>query len=306
MLHYTNYNTIGEYLAMMDNTAPHPRYSSSRKEKDREWAYYSFDDAQEAARKGSKYHRERSVRMRDKILNDLPELNDSTESILWDVAPGMAFDMARVIDDTPEQWFCIVDKPVDEITIVVNGVYCYLVKAQRIERAGAAVCALVDILQTRGIGVRVVRAEVWSSGGSVSADHTKERLDAEFVRGSNLLWLNTITVQQPDSPCDPDALAYWIGSSDAMRRHGFAAAERLQPKKYMEMLGMGYGASGSIKPMSLMFPAWASSLNGHELVIDSDFLAHNEAFASDDGAAQWLRKQVERYTVLGDTEGTTC
>lgn len=302
-LHYTNHQNLTVYLKHLEEAAPHPNFKDSRRKGNRDWAQYNWEDSQKAAKFGSQYHRDKVIAVRDRLLAELPELSEQQEQIIWDVAPGMAFDMARVLEGEPEQWFSLVPRPVEEFTIVVNGVYNCSVQKSRIERAGAAIAALVEVLQQRGIGVRVQRVECYTSGQTIYANADPKSLIREYTNSHKLIWLNAITVQQPDSPADPDALAYWIGSSDALRRQSFAAAERLPPH-LMEELGGGYGRSASVMPMREVFPEWGAGLNGQELILDTDFMASNPAFDNEVNAVEWLKSQVLKYTTTGVTDGT--
>lgn len=293
---YRGYSSIGAYLTALDAPpqSQAPRDSVNNGARGGQWTKYEWEESQQAARTGSTYHRERVIAMRNKLIDKLPTLSDHATDVTWDVAPGLAFDMARVLEDTPEQWFSFAQRDTDELTIVFNGTVSCGVEASTVERAGAAVAALADILQSRGIGVRVIRADCFASHTRINSDpDAPPPTLAECTRkyGRHVIFTTAVTVQQPDSPVDPDALAYWIGSSDSFRRQGFRAVE-VDTDPNMEQIYCGYGYPASLPAILPLFPALRDTMGASPLVISNDQIP---SFKNDSRALEWLETNARRY-----------
>ena len=308
MLLYENYASIGEYMTVIEREGreitTEPIGTWDKRPSREGWVHYAtWEEAEHAGREGSAYHRGRVLDLKDRIMDELPDAVSRMSEMVWDVAPGIGFDIARAIEGEPEVWFDLRDKPTDELLIVLDGAFGCGVDAERMERSGAAVAALVEILQGRGIGVTVKKAYGIVSTHRAWRDVKKKGLEQQhgaaervFKKGSNNSALLTMfTVQQPDSPMDLDALAFWLGSSDAFRRWHFRHLDHVATEARKDV-GGGLGYARNFDELKVAFPAAQTMLEGKEyLYLSADTLGASPAFNTDEGAAKWLQEQVLKY-----------
>lgn len=307
MLVYENFNTLDAYMNVIEREGREAHQNSGwQRGGGGSWTHYLWEEALQAGEMGSAWHRERVLEIKKRISETCPDATMSDATMIWDVAPGMGFDMGRAIEGEPEVWFDLQDKPTDELLVVVDGAYSAATHSERIERAGAAVAALVEVLQARGIGVTVKKAygivsdrHPWRQKVDTIADTSKRQAVAERLYGTKTgrsAVLSMITVQQPDSPMDLDALAYWLASSDAFRVQHFRHLDCLAEEAVRD-IGTGLGYPINFEDVRWAFPEAQTMLSGKDyLYLSAEFTGTSEVFASDESAAEWLQTQITKHT----------
>ena len=115
------------------------------------------------------------------------------------------------------------------IQIVIQMTYSAGTTAQQVYRRGAAICALVDLMEQRGARVEIVGA--LSNRGSNRGERDRH-LDMH------------VTVKRPDQPLDLDLIAFVFAHPASFRRIGFAAEEQICTTAEQDIFGITSGTYG--------------------------------------------------------------
>ena len=183
--------------------------------------------------------------------------------------PGI-LDMARYAQGRPDSW--VVWEDVDErespstriVSIILNTAASAGVSPDTIFQRGAAVCALVDILEHSKIRTNITLVEVG-------------KYDNVWGRGSNTPPSSTfkVTLKRAEDVLDRDRLAFALCNASVPRRLMFSLLEQ-----YVPGLPAGYGAPSTYQEEGA-------------IVIDSASLyIHNEK-----DMVPWLVKQLAGFGI---------
>lgn len=212
------FDSWGSYLDHCENVKPtkpaNPR--RSRQERNSEFdGGASWDEALDLARNGWAEGESKvgaiCRRLEDKIAHRI--VRDDWN---YDVE-GQAFDVARYLQGEPEHWsrpeesYTITGHGERHVKIVFNGTSAWFVSAKAIIIKGAAIAALVEMLEYAN-----QRCEVWLVM-SVGSRLTKNLTKATFATATR--------VKAYDQPLEISRLAFALAHPASLRRLHFAAAE---------------------------------------------------------------------------------
>lgn len=264
------------YQAMID-AAERPssmRDRRSREYRDAAWAGTStFPEAVELARHGWADGAAQIKREADKIADLVRPKGHRLEVAYSVVGPGV-LDMGRYIMGHPEPWMAWRESETLTAETPGRGVLRILVNIGASHREstvsiferGAAVCALVDALETDGY-----RCEV--SIGSYTTDR----------RNDNAV-LMTAVIKAADQPLEMDALAFWTAHNAAQRRMNFAIREH---------------APGAIRQAMKITPRGTYGLSRdlpYDVQGDYDIYVGTRLGLHDD-MAEWVMEQLDAQGV---------
>lgn len=141
--------------------------------------------------------------------------------------PGIGIDIARYIEGEPECFYDIVSEMVEgdsrrHMRVVFNASAAAGISTKVMMAKGAAVAAVVNLLDLAGYGVELDLVDTYAGTGDAVEIYVK-------VKGA-------------DEPLDPVAVAYAIAHPATTRRLSFGVAE-LFPLRIMDRVGIG-GAYG--------------------------------------------------------------
>jgi hypothetical protein len=138
---------------------------------------------------------------------------------------GLFFDVGLVLTGEPECWLQTVDEDTGSkvVTVSINACISGAVDKRVIIKRGAAVCALVKLLESQGKSVRVV----YGMGLNVNFERTGDKLQL------------SVTLKREGETLDIDTLAFWLVCPDAFRRLCFRYIEG-HPQIWPQV-GIGYG-----------------------------------------------------------------
>ncbi len=192
------------------------KYSSTYTDRDRtRWAGGTWQQAVALARTGWKEGADRVRRLSDGYTAAITNLVDKTV-YYYDVS-GSYVDVARYVEGEPEHFWEFATERVQQAgtrihRIIVQGGYSSVTEEDTIYRRGAAITALVDVLET--VGIRTEIQLVATARGNQAKGWFEYR----------------VPVKEADEPLDIDRVAYFLAHPSSLRRLGFACDERFLPE----------------------------------------------------------------------------
>ena len=211
-IHTERFETVSDFLSHLDGIKLKPVDSHKKQEGKEAWSFYEFgtwEECQTALRQGWKDGID-AVNAKTARLESVIGASVLREAYNPAVT-GAFFDVGLVCSGEPECWL----QPADEeggskvVTIAVNSCISGSQSKKTIIERGAAVCALVKLLETQGKSVRLV----YGMGFNVNADLRGDACRME------------LTLKREGDPLDIDALAFWLVCPDAFRRLCFRYIE---------------------------------------------------------------------------------
>lgn len=144
---------------------------------------------------------------------------------------GHVVDIARFVEGEPECWQQFdpvrVESPSPKfMRVVVNIGASGGVSAQTILARGAALCALVDLLEMAGVRCEVAVVDAVATSGK--------------------WYCQTVLVKPFEQPLDLPRVAYAIGHPSVLRVHTFRLYERMGVEDSYEWRSVGYGAPADV------------------------------------------------------------
>lgn len=253
------FSNLSELVEWLRNTPRVWRQESSKRHHEHSWTLgASYDDALRLASQGW----EDGVKQLHALSAAVPN------SVIYTTEYGIAGerpDVPRFLSGDPLHMIhrgrAKVPKPT--MTIALNIRASAAVRAQDIANFGAAICALVDRLESRRVRVELLA------------------LFATKNMRLNKRWAVSWTVKRPEDQLDLSAVAFSYAHPAAMRRLGFAAMER-SPAAMEEI---GYGRDGGCLPGDFIdLPEGALLINGVD---------HNpDACRTMEGALAFAKKAI--------------
>jgi hypothetical protein len=194
---------------------------------------------------------------------------------------GDFFSVEDVLSGEPECWRTLRTFDGEgvarrQVRIAVCGVASGCVHGEALAARGAAIVALVDLLETAGFGVSIDLAMATGTAGMG-------------------IICDTVKVKGYDERADLGMLAFWLGHPAASRRLGFAGFEgRPQDWRSAVHIGFGYGrvCNPDADPRLLGYTA--------DLVIpgpDTFIPGTYDEWKNPDGATRWIKTWLENLGV---------
>lgn len=217
------FDNLWEMSRWIDATPKVWNQKASRDNHGADWTLgHSYDDCLRMAREGW----EEGIRSLSVLSASVP--NGSRPVLSYSCA-GDFPDVPRAVSGDP---FNMVRRgkersPKPTMTIVVNIRASCGVNGREIANYGAALVALTDRLENRGVRVELI--------GLIATNKCD---------GSHKRWAISWHIKRPEDPLDLAAVAFSFAHPGMFRRLGFAVMER--SPKAMEC--WGYGMDGGIKP----------------------------------------------------------
>lgn len=189
---------------------------------------------------------------------------------------GIQVDIARYLDGEPECWIQwepkILQGPGTRILrLVLNGTFSGGVSTDTIEKVGALVTSLVELLEYSGIRVEVFLSQ-----------NFKDTLGAGVVTPGETYVRAHTKIKSADQPLDIPRLSYVFGHPSCLRRLGFSFLEQ-QPMEYRKQMGSSYGWCGM------------NSLKGDIIIPEMHLM--NDWTRTPETAEAWIIKQLEAQGV---------
>lgn len=271
------FDSPGAYLAHAIKSADHSYGASTRDSSREEWDLSAgWDGAVALGRDGWPEGREAIAPLTGRLIDSL-----SSRMSLETWTPrdeGEFFDVEDVLAGEPECWRTL--QTVDgegvarrRVQLAVTGCASGGVHAKALAARGAAICALIDLLEVAGFAVKV---------------------DTVFATGydeDGCLISDAVTVKGYDERADMGMLAFWIGHPANLRRIAFASWEG-RDSALRDRLGIrdgyGYGRVQDARELLLGYRP-DIALPGPDLYIPGTYDAWEKA----DGAEKWIRKTME-------------
>ena len=223
VMYHKLFGSWGEFLDHCLSKKPdYCRSESSRDGGDRQWyGTPTYESAEKLAREG---WREGTglVAARSKAMVDKVAFRIIKQDYTYDVCDGIGFDVALVASNIPEHWMRPIDvesigQSTRFVRIRFNMAVSAGVSADVIRAKGAAVAALVELLEYGGC--RVELTTVAALGAGYGRD------------GKVAVW--EVKVKDYDQPLDMGRVAYALVHPSMFRRHIFSAMER-SPQEVVE------------------------------------------------------------------------
>jgi hypothetical protein len=196
--------SIGDLLTFL-NEAKSPARSSKTLKRDSDRDFYEFDKW-EACLHHLQHGWQKGIDAVNATASRLEkEVGASVMREVFNPAvSGQFFDVGLVLSGEPECW---LESDQDEkgskcITISINASVSLCISTQTIIDRGAALCALVKLLETNGKSVKVV----YGIGMHVDPSYKGDVIRCEVV------------LKSEGQPLDIDSLAFWLLCPDAFRR----------------------------------------------------------------------------------------
>jgi hypothetical protein len=225
--------TVEEALEIAASPRQQNGMRNSSRSNDSTWSGSTFDEAVKMGRHG---YASGTARLKRRLQTMQPNLRQSMRpKPVWGVS-GSDVDMGRYLAGEPDNMVESVRQRRQSLVlrIGVERTVSSYVSASDIEAVGASVLAVVERLRTSGIP-----SEVW-----VTFTHENKRGDA---------WQARVKVQDAGRPIDMDRLAFWCMHPAALRRIGFALAEKESPDTRRVY---GFGPGNYSYPTTISEPEW--------------------------------------------------
>jgi hypothetical protein len=227
---YHHFATWGEFVDYVRQDAPNAHGHSS---KDGGYSFTgtrSYEEAIELADNGWAEGRDEALKMSQPLIDRLVQFIERPD-IVYDVE-GNGYDIGRFCSDDPEcairmeNEIVEVPAPPRLIRIVFNNLASAGVDKEILTAKGAAVAALIELLEFAGNRVELVVLS------HASGDSSRERI----------AFMKSVTVKAFDQPLDMARIIFAIAHPAMMRRLGFRVAELASPVAQRAMhVGGGYG-----------------------------------------------------------------
>ena len=223
------FETWGEYLQYV---SPAPKQTYLKLSRNGGFSFtgtHSFEEALNLAHSGWVDGAEEVKKISEPIFTHISSMIEHHD-IVNDVE-GIQVDIARYLDNEPECWqqweSKIIENPGTKIIkLIFNGAVSSGISKEVINRVGATVTALVELLEYSGTRVEIVYEIQFRSGREpYLGEHSVTSL---------------IKLKSADQPLDVPRLAFAFGHPSSLRRLGFSFLEQ-QPEEYCRSVSSNYG-----------------------------------------------------------------
>jgi hypothetical protein len=217
-------------------------------------------------------------RYRDSLYQQFHASMGSSEDVMADVC-GIDYDMGEMLAGNPECWqsIQIADAPVYHIA--VNPSSHFTSNLRTLVMRGAALCAIIDLLESRGSRMSIEYCYGESFAG------TPRKTDR---------WHYRLVLKQPDQPLDMRRIADWIAGTIISPEHqeAFFGQTTTNPTTH----GIHLTTALALNRGIYIAPAYqfhnSPELNG-EFDIAMDRI---ESYWTEEFAENWIRQQVEQLS----------
>lgn len=246
-----------------------------------DWCGATWRGALALARTGWAEGSDQVRKLSDRYVHQITNLVDKTV-YYYDVS-GSYVDVGRYIDGEPEHFVEFATERVRDAgtrmhRIMVQGSFSCDTPHEAIIRRGAAITALVDLLETLGIRCEIVSSATLS----------------ERSYGTNRNWFEfRVPLKEADEALDIDRVAFALAHPASLRRLGFAVMESLIPYTMRDFFGIRKNGSYGypVNSPDTVFCASGHYMGG--LPIGGGTWNNGDAYAMD-----WIKQQL---TQLGIT-----
>lgn len=232
-VHRLVFDNFVDFLAVAEKGQPLSVYTQSHKhEADDDWDFnQGWDGSLKLAHEGWPEGRHMVEELSFIVVETVIKSTEDVfqEKMHGDVA-GSLVDVPKYLAGLPESMisFDPVYSPNKIIRIGVSTAFTWDMDAATIARRGAAIAALVDVLEMQRVRVEVV-AQARVEAGYMT---TKHNVASEWF----------VYVKRANSPLQMDQLAFTLAHPAMLRRIGFAVMENTLPTEWQSSIqGDGYG-----------------------------------------------------------------
>lgn len=281
---YRHWHHWDEFLAYCRQEPDTSRFLAKRKASaSKRFAFNgvnSYEEALELAERGWAEGRDLALEMSQPIINKLVQFIERPD-LVYDVE-GNGFDIGRFCAKDPE---CairfeneIVEVPAVPrlIRIVNNNLASGGVSKEVLTARGAAIAALVELLEFAGNRVQIVNI-VHGAGLNGSVDECG--------------FMHTVTIKEFDQPLDMGRVIFALAHPAMMRCLGFRVAE-LASAQAQEDIGYGYG--------NVILNENTDFLKDYNLTPDIFFTGahlHDRQWENEGTAQKWVLDNLEKQGV---------
>ena len=231
---YFTFYTWGDWLDYVKGKSEMDDYSrASRQPDDNDWTKTkNWSEAIKLAEEGWEEGAKRIREVGMPIFDKLSQLIEK-QHVVYDVT-GMELDVATYLKGVPECWMDFETKiergvGVRHVKITYNYCASWCVSSDVLVGRGAAVAALVELLELAGY-----RVELWA------VEATDPSWGGRGGAGSICRLRNQVLVKSSEQPLDLSRVAFALAHPAMLRRLAFSLME-LQDKKTRDAAGVGGG-----------------------------------------------------------------
>lgn len=271
-----------EYLDYIESPFPdHRRGTSGTDTSNSEWAGGSFTDCLRMAKVDGYQAAAAQAEAVAEGLSDLVRERVRTLSRKPALAVnGRKLDTSRYLAGKPRctwrQQPTAISKAGRAVRIAVPTTYACSVTTHQVMRRGAAVLALVNILQRLGHPL-----DVWA----IDARHGYSRRGSGQYRH-----VDAIHVQPADEPADDGRIMFALCHPGMLRRLSFTANEH-ETAQVQTALGVGSGyGQGSYEARETDLPEWE---NGTSIILPELDYRSAQQWEKDEHCIQWISDQLD-------------
>ena len=207
--YFETFASVGDFISHLEAVKTPAFDSKKAKGRSDFYEMESWDDTLTALRsgwqKGIDAVNKKSARI-EEVLGASVMRDSYTPAVT-----GQFFDIGLVLSGEPECWLETAQEDTGSkvVTVSINACISGSVNRQTMIDRGAAVCALVKLLETQGKSCRVV----YGMGFNTNYDQKGDTVRIE------------VTLKREGDPLDLDTLAFWLVCPDAFRRLCFRYIE---------------------------------------------------------------------------------
>jgi hypothetical protein len=268
-MHRLDFSTWDEFIQFSKRPSEMDSYSRASQREDVSWKGCTTREAYEYAEIGWLDGASRAKKFSDAIFNQIGHLIKRVD-VNYDVV-GDAVDIARFVNAEPDCWMkfetTLVDtSQVQHVRIVVNIVASAGIRAETIMARGAAVCALINLLEYAGRRCELVMVEATKSDEQHQC----------FV-----------TLKKYEEQLDLPKIAYALAHPSVLRVHWMSAAETL-PRHLRRALDIGGGYG---------IPADVPAQDHNATLYVGRMLLGESQWSSPERAVEWVTEQLKAQGV---------
>lgn len=278
---WDSYSEYHDYCVGVDDIPGHGGWSSHGKEYGTDWASADWDKAVSLSRDGWPEGRERVEERMEKFKLDVSQrVKEVPVPTLTHSVAGAFPDIGAFLQGEPESMITWESLPKSDqiVHLVLNQAASGSISGNAIINKGAALLAFAEFMELHGRRVEITAMDIWLPGHSL---------------GGGVYAESRMPLKRADESLQIDQVAFALAHPAAMRRIGFAFAERLaEPWRSAIGLPSMYGGVADTKwdRGDVYFGAMSSASFG-----DADIHVN---WTYDESASRWLIETLRRSGIL--------
>ena len=269
----TGYSKFADSLSELADEAAKcsDSVNGASQDSDDNFAGCNFQEAIRLCKEGWPEGMREAQRLLDEFNRIMPP-EPTHKQLTYQVSGGAFVDVGRYCSFDPECFgtYQTNDKPKSPLTIVVNCCYSGGISTEAIMRGGVAICAAIDVLESRGYDVELLAA-------------IQSNDDLRYV----------VRLKDQGEPLNIDKLVFSLAHAAFLRRIGFALMEGT-PAQYRQKHGYykmrGYGRVHTWRPEDA------------ELVFDGTHLRDAERWKTTQDSVDWVVKTLKEHKLWKEEE----